>query len=472
MVSKKKRSHPDIEELLARPWCYYCERDFDDLKILISHQKAKHFKCERCGRRLNTAGGLSVHMNQVHKETLTTVENSLPNRAGLEVEIFGMEGIPEDVVQAHNQRIISGFYQAEAERKAQTGNPTPGGNNAGGQAKKPKSESVAEMKKRLAEHKARKAELAAAGNSGNNTPLADTQSPMVQSQTPPAFNGSPYAPPPQSAAYGNAQGAGFGSYSQEPYAQTAVSYPQSYPQQPAYSGPPGASFQQPSYAPQQSYQNQSFSPGYQPQQGYQAPPGGLPNRPSDLPAPPGLPERPSFGASPGVPFQGAPGQYPGQPQQAAGWGANNWNGQDNSAMSPAPPGYNGGYPTNAPGGDSSVRVPDDIDEIIRLAEAGIPTKSKNETMSTPTLTPAPALFPVPVAAEPNTAPAPALVQPIPQTVVKKPKKEKGSARMVYSDDVLSPEEKMSKMPRYAFVPDRDSEAAVVNKSAPIQAAGE
>jgi hypothetical protein len=56
-MGKKKRGHPDLEELLARPWCYYCERDFDDLKILISHQKAKHFKCERCGRRLNTAGG-------------------------------------------------------------------------------------------------------------------------------------------------------------------------------------------------------------------------------------------------------------------------------------------------------------------------------------------------------------------------------------------------------------------------------
>lgn len=53
----KKRRGPTLEELLARPWCYYCERDFDDLKILISHQKAKHFKCERCGRRLNTAGG-------------------------------------------------------------------------------------------------------------------------------------------------------------------------------------------------------------------------------------------------------------------------------------------------------------------------------------------------------------------------------------------------------------------------------
>lgn len=59
MGNKKKRVFPDAEEILSRPWCYYCERDFDDLKILISHQKAKHFKCERCGRRLNTAGGRS-----------------------------------------------------------------------------------------------------------------------------------------------------------------------------------------------------------------------------------------------------------------------------------------------------------------------------------------------------------------------------------------------------------------------------
>jgi hypothetical protein len=56
-MGKKKRGYPSVDDVLARPWCYYCERDFDDLKILISHQKAKHFKCERCGRRLNTAGG-------------------------------------------------------------------------------------------------------------------------------------------------------------------------------------------------------------------------------------------------------------------------------------------------------------------------------------------------------------------------------------------------------------------------------
>lgn len=38
------------------------ERDFEDLKLLISHQKAKHFKCDRCGRRLNTAGGKESHL--------------------------------------------------------------------------------------------------------------------------------------------------------------------------------------------------------------------------------------------------------------------------------------------------------------------------------------------------------------------------------------------------------------------------
>ena len=188
-MGKNKRKHPEIEDILARPWCYYCERDFDDLKILINHQKAKHYKCERCGRRLNTAGGkqlcaatcfapsltvllgLSVHMTQVHKETLTAIENALPNRAGLDVEIFGMEGVPDDIVQSHNQRVVQQFAQAEAERRASTGNPTPGAPGAGGAIKKPKFESPSDLKKRLAEHKAKKtAEEATGISSGNSTP--------------------------------------------------------------------------------------------------------------------------------------------------------------------------------------------------------------------------------------------------------------------------------------------------------------
>jgi hypothetical protein len=124
-------------------------------------------------------------MNQVHKETLTSVENALGSRSSLDVEIFGMEGIPDDVLQAHNQRIITQFYQAEAERRAATGNPGPGA-ATGGQAKKPKFESPAELKKRLAEHKAKLAEQAAAGgSSGGNTP-GNAQSPAL-AQSPGAF---------------------------------------------------------------------------------------------------------------------------------------------------------------------------------------------------------------------------------------------------------------------------------------------
>ncbi len=41
--------------------------DQSEIVVLMQHQKAKHFKCKMCPRRLNTAGGLAVHIQQVHK---------------------------------------------------------------------------------------------------------------------------------------------------------------------------------------------------------------------------------------------------------------------------------------------------------------------------------------------------------------------------------------------------------------------
>lgn len=116
-----------------------------------------------------------MHLSQVHKEQLTEIENALPNRAGIEVEIFGMEGIPDDVHQAHQQRVAAQFHQAEAERQASTGNP-PAGSGGGNQpAKKPKLENLSEIKKRLAEHRAKRAEPAAGGSSGEATPVGAGQ---------------------------------------------------------------------------------------------------------------------------------------------------------------------------------------------------------------------------------------------------------------------------------------------------------
>ena len=43
----------------------YCNREFEDEKILIQHQKAKHFKCHICHKKLYTGPGLSIHCMQV-----------------------------------------------------------------------------------------------------------------------------------------------------------------------------------------------------------------------------------------------------------------------------------------------------------------------------------------------------------------------------------------------------------------------
>lgn len=65
MGKKKKRGAVD------KVWCYYCDREFEDEKILVQHQKARHFKCHVCHKKLSTAGGMAIHVLQVHKEQVT-----------------------------------------------------------------------------------------------------------------------------------------------------------------------------------------------------------------------------------------------------------------------------------------------------------------------------------------------------------------------------------------------------------------
>uniref|UniRef100_A0A7N0UGZ3 BED-type domain-containing protein n=1 Tax=Kalanchoe fedtschenkoi TaxID=63787 RepID=A0A7N0UGZ3_KALFE len=94
MGKKKKRAS-------TKYWCYYCDREFDDEKILVQHQKAKHFKCHVCHKKLSTASGMAIHVLQVHKETVSTVPNAKPGRESTEIDIYGMQGIPPDVLAAH-----------------------------------------------------------------------------------------------------------------------------------------------------------------------------------------------------------------------------------------------------------------------------------------------------------------------------------------------------------------------------------
>ncbi|PWY72361.1 hypothetical protein BO70DRAFT_399241 [Aspergillus heteromorphus CBS 117.55] len=400
----KKRRGPSLEELLARPWCYYCERDFDDLKILISHQKAKHFKCERCGRRLNTAGGLSVHMSQVHKEQLSTVDNALPNRSSLDVEIFGMEGVPEDIIQTHNQRVLTQFQQAEAERQAETGNP-PAGAGAGGQpAKKPKLESVSDLKKRLAEHKAKKAEALAGGSSGEATPVGAGQTPT------PGYVNATHSPARRQPAVLIPQPYGTAS----PYPQTASPvYPSFSPgAQQQFSAPPqyNAGYSPQPFAgstPGQPYG--ATAPAFPPQQPQtHTPPqstGAFPPRSGSLPTPPNLPQRPAMPAPPVNAYQ---------MQQMHMGHAPPANGEQ-----PPPPQQQQQQPTEAT--PIAASVDDLISGAAKQAEAGAGEKPKGEEK-------------------------------------KKDKSKQG--RLVYSDNETSPEEKMARLARYAYEPDRRGETAL------------
>eukprot|EP01035_Chromulina_nebulosa_P016931 gene16931-22423_t len=91
----KKRAAKFVEE---KPdiWCFYCDREFDDERVLIQHQKAKHFKCDFCNKKLTTSTGLVIHGLQVHKETITKIPGARPDRESTDVEIFGMAGIPDE----------------------------------------------------------------------------------------------------------------------------------------------------------------------------------------------------------------------------------------------------------------------------------------------------------------------------------------------------------------------------------------
>lgn len=65
-------------------------------------------------------------MNQVHKENLTHVENAIGGRQGLDIEIFGMEGVPAEILDSHNQQVTQKHFAEEAERARVTGNPVRG----------------------------------------------------------------------------------------------------------------------------------------------------------------------------------------------------------------------------------------------------------------------------------------------------------------------------------------------------------
>jgi hypothetical protein len=98
MGRKKRRAGAD--EQIS---CYYCLREFSGsqaLHQLVTHQKEFHMKCNTCNKRCSGISSLSSHSQQVHNITLTSVPNAVKGRTDPSVDVFGMQGIPDEETSA------------------------------------------------------------------------------------------------------------------------------------------------------------------------------------------------------------------------------------------------------------------------------------------------------------------------------------------------------------------------------------
>lgn len=55
---------------------------------------------------------------QVHKETIDKVPNSLPNRSKIDIEIFGMDGIPAEDLKEHERQRTGAKSESEEDEPA------------------------------------------------------------------------------------------------------------------------------------------------------------------------------------------------------------------------------------------------------------------------------------------------------------------------------------------------------------------
>eukprot|EP01080_Neovahlkampfia_damariscottae_P012309 gene12309-5983_t len=115
----KKRKNKEFDE--NRPWCFYCDREFDDEKVLIGHQKSKHFKCPKCSKKLGSASGMATHALQCHKVSVMEVPNSKVGRDTLEYKIYGMDGIPQEFIL---QRLQKKRQKRQEELSLNSSSPT------------------------------------------------------------------------------------------------------------------------------------------------------------------------------------------------------------------------------------------------------------------------------------------------------------------------------------------------------------
>ena len=92
-MGRKKRTI-----VALKPFCYYCDKEFNNEIVLHQHQKARHFNCHVCRKRFSTGPALDTHVLQVHKEKLSKIPNAKSGRDMFDISIYGMDGVPIELI--------------------------------------------------------------------------------------------------------------------------------------------------------------------------------------------------------------------------------------------------------------------------------------------------------------------------------------------------------------------------------------
>ncbi|RUS22724.1 hypothetical protein BC937DRAFT_87606 [Endogone sp. FLAS-F59071] len=378
----------------------------------LSHTKS------HCGKKLTTAGGMVVHVAQVHKETVNKVPNALAGRESCEIEIFGMEGIPEEDQIAH---------QAALDAK----------NNPPSKRQKFDSGDLSEMtpeqiQAQLAQHQA-----------------------MAQA-VPQPYPAAPYGTPVPVGSSAPPANAAFNAFPQpRPGASPAAPMPAPFPGQ--YSqfyqprpptGPAGQPFRPP---PGQPYQQQ---PSFPPQQfGYRP---GMP--PAPYPAPGGpqqWPPRPGVPPPGQSPYPAGPaGQFRPPPIQASSTGSASY------SAPPASPTTYGPSPTTSQPPYPSPQSPQ---QPSYGSAQGYPYSQAPSAGATSLATASQPPY-APYASGPYQPPPTSTTSPIgpaavpingagpeaPGQTVPTEKKKVAETVLIYDDNEVSPEEKRAALDKYRY----------------------
>lgn len=104
MGRKKVLGANEAPEVAESTPFYYCDREFDDVKTLVHHQRTKHFCCGECGRTFGSVTSLRVHMLNSYKKSLKEVPHAMSGRENPDVVVHGMDGLPQDILEERIQK--------------------------------------------------------------------------------------------------------------------------------------------------------------------------------------------------------------------------------------------------------------------------------------------------------------------------------------------------------------------------------